>query len=414
MNDIKRIYMAEQQQTGIINYDPVTTNSLLDKVYKSRNVFPFDTEAKAESERGITSGAVYEALNELKGATTLNRGYWTDLNSLQTGVPVTEEGSIAYVGTNAPYKIYRYTSGSWTDTGQTHTPEISPGNFYTKQEIDGQRQTLETSIADAAVGANYAVLDYVTSVAVTRMQVPLEVRKAGYMISYNPGTGWIKEQYIGVSTDNTEWQKDANWKAEVLNDSIQAIAENAQAQAQAAQQAAKEAETATQKAVSEAQAATQQANVAAQAANEAAEVLDNIKVPLSEISGFVAVDKEGKALGVMSKENVATVLGEIIGTASQTKNGLMPKERTNYNQGQTNALNFNDLNDLFRLYSSYGGTNAPLAGAYYWGIVNIGWNYGHFVQIACNTLDDGTSGIYVRAYNQPNFTPWKNMISFNM
>ena len=98
--------MAEQQ-TGIINYDPATTNLVLDRMYQNRNAFPFDTEVKPESERGITSGAVYAAVSELKGATTLNKGYWNDSNSLMAGVPSAEEGSIAYVGENAPYRIYR-------------------------------------------------------------------------------------------------------------------------------------------------------------------------------------------------------------------------------------------------------------------------------------------------------------------
>lgn len=315
--------MAEQQ-TGIINYDPVTTNSLLEKMYESRNAFPFDTEAAAESERGITSGAVYAALNELKGATTLNKGYWPDLNTLQTGIPVAEEGSIAYVGGNAPYAVYRWASGGWTDTGQTFTPEVSPGNFYTKQEVDGMRQTLEASVADAAVGANYAVLEYTTSVAVTRMQVPMEVRKAGYMIGYDPGTGFTKEVYIGTSTDNAEWQKDGNWKKELPEQDVAALAEQAQSSAgaaagsasaasgsaQAAQTAAEEAaglvqaaqdsiaatETAAQdaitsmqeatgQAVSEAQAAAGNANAAADEANAAAQSANAAAESIGEKQG---------------------------------------------------------------------------------------------------------------------------------
>lgn len=95
--------MAEEQ--GIISYDPATTNMVLERMYQNRNSFPFDTEVKPESEKGITSGAVYAAVSELKGATTLNKGYWNDISSLMEGVPTAEEGSIAYVGENAPYKI---------------------------------------------------------------------------------------------------------------------------------------------------------------------------------------------------------------------------------------------------------------------------------------------------------------------
>ena len=108
------------------------------------------------------------------------------------------------------------------------------------------------------------------------------------------------------------------------------------------------------------------------------------------------------------------VVGGLIGEATQDKDGLMSKEYTIYNEAEVTGLNFNILRNLFRLYCSYGGTNSPVAGSYYWGIVNIGWNYGHFVQLACRTLDDGNSAIYARAYNEPRFTPWKEIISFTM
>lgn len=116
----------------------------------------------------------------------------------------------------------------------------------------------------------------------------------------------------------------------------------------------------------------------------------------------------------ISKEDLAEVVGGLIGEATQNKDGLMSKEYTIYNEAETTGLNFNSLKNLFRLYCSYGGTNSPVGGAYYWGIVNIGWNYGHFVQLACRTLDDGNSAIYARAYNEPRFTPWKEIISFTM
>ena len=140
-----------------------------------------------------------------------------------------------------------------------------------------------------------------------------------------------------------------------------------------------------------------------------------IQLPsLEEIGGFVAYDTNGQALGLMSKEQVAQVVGGLIGEATQDKDGLMSKEYTIYNEAEVTGLNFNILRNLFRLYCSYGGTNSPVAGSYYWGIVNIGWNYGHFVQLACRTLDDGNSAIYARAYNEPRFTPWKEIISFTM
>lgn len=155
---IKQQTMAEEQK-GIISYDPATTNMVLDRMYQNRNAFPFDTEAKPESEKGITSGAVYGALAELRGATTLNKGYWNDINSLMAGVPTAEEGSIAYVGEEAPYAVYRYGASGWADTGKTYTPEISPGSFYTKEEVDGKYNKLAETKQDTLTAGENVHID---------------------------------------------------------------------------------------------------------------------------------------------------------------------------------------------------------------------------------------------------------------
>lgn len=48
---------------------------------------------------------------------------------------------------------------------------------------------------------------------------------------------------------------------------------------------------------------------------------------LNDISGFVCIDKNGNAIGMMSKEQVASVVGGLIGTVSSDKNGLVPKNK---------------------------------------------------------------------------------------
>lgn len=47
---------------------------------------------------------------------------------------------------------------------------------------------------------------------------------------------------------------------------------------------------------------------------------------LSDISKFVAVNAKGDAIGLMTKEQVAQVLGELIGVASPSKDGLMSRD----------------------------------------------------------------------------------------
>ena len=47
---------------------------------------------------------------------------------------------------------------------------------------------------------------------------------------------------------------------------------------------------------------------------------------LSDISKFVAVNAKGDAIGLMTKEQVAQVLGELIGVATPSKDGLMSRD----------------------------------------------------------------------------------------
>lgn len=55
-----------------------------------------------------------------------------------------------------------------------------------------------------------------------------------------------------------------------------------------------------------------------------AKSVKDLTIPsLSNISGFVCIDNEGKAIGMMSKEQVAQVVGGLIGLANGEKNGLM-------------------------------------------------------------------------------------------
>ena len=60
---------------------------------------------------------------------------------------------------------------------------------------------------------------------------------------------------------------------------------------------------------------------------EHAKSVKDLTIPsLSEISGFVCINKEGNAIGMMSKEQVAQVVGGLIGLATSNKNGLVSKD----------------------------------------------------------------------------------------
>lgn len=77
-------------------------------------------------------------IEKLKSATTKNKGYFKTLEDLKAAYTSTNStvGMIAYVGTTSPYKVYEYKSSGWTDTGNTHTPSVSLGDYYDKENID--------------------------------------------------------------------------------------------------------------------------------------------------------------------------------------------------------------------------------------------------------------------------------------
>lgn len=221
-----------EEEKFISKFDGTTNDTLLSLLNENQEVFPFDSELNEQSQHGVTNAVIAKEINAIKDATSNNKGYFLNVESLKDAYPTTNEGSKAYVGKNYPYKIYLYQNGLWTDSGQTGGDDsFNAGEFYTKTQIDQQHEAINNEIARVEKGANYEVLEYEVNIATTRLKVKENNRKGGYMITYNPGTGWIKEQYIGTAVTNEEWIKDGNWKAEVLDENIQAIAENAQQQA---------------------------------------------------------------------------------------------------------------------------------------------------------------------------------------
>lgn len=279
--------MAEEK--FISKFDGTTENKLLDIINQNQGVFPFDSELNEQSQHGLTNAAIAKEINAIKDATSNNKGYFLTEEALKNAYPVANNGSKAYVGSNYPYKIYLHASGMWVDTGQTGGDEgFNAGEFYTKTQIDQKTEAINTEITRVEKGANYEVLEYETNVATTRLKVPEKNRKAGYMITYNPGTGWIKELYTGAQLTNEEWIKDENWKVEIPSDDIKEITQKiieleastasyAALAEDKAQESVNAAEQATQlvseaqQSITEATEAAGEANAAAEAAREAAE-----------------------------------------------------------------------------------------------------------------------------------------------
>lgn len=90
-----------------------------------------------------------------------------------------------------------------------------------------------------------------------------------------------------------------------------------------------------------------------------AKSVKDLTIPsLSNISGFVCIDNEGKAIGMMSKEQVAQVVGELIGLATTKKHGLMDNLDVYKLKPQLLVNPGESTNKVIQLFSSSNGYNS--------------------------------------------------------
>lgn len=129
---------------------------------------------------------------------------------------------------------------------------------------------------DANIGQSVGLIvtDYKGTPEDTRMSVDARFRKKGSVMTYNPGTGYIMEQYIGTTLLDSEWQKGTNWRPYYADENIQNIAEYARSASEEAQakgaEAVQIAQTSGKEAVQIAEAAAQEATTQANYAKEQA------------------------------------------------------------------------------------------------------------------------------------------------
>lgn len=108
---------------------------------------------------------------------------------------------------------------------------------------------------------------------------------------------------------------------------------------------------------------------------------------LEDISSFVAVNAAGNAVGLMTKEQVASVLAELIGIATPQKNGLLSKDGF---MGRS----VSDLNSMsLGVARFYPGTlNIPPGLAYDYGIAVCFT----FDNVRCQFAFSSMNGLYFR------------------
>lgn len=73
-------------------------------------------------------------IEKIKNATTRNKGYYTTVDVLSSSFPTAPIGSIAYVGSNFPFTLYRFENGSWINTGITGGDEQVDLSEYVKAD----------------------------------------------------------------------------------------------------------------------------------------------------------------------------------------------------------------------------------------------------------------------------------------
>lgn len=115
---------------------------------------------------------------------------------------------------------------------------------------------------------------------------------------------------------------------------------------------------------------------------------------LEDISSFVAVNAAGNAVGVMTKEDIASVLAGLIGTVTDIKNGLQQAGTFRY----LGNIGDQDLNDIG---SGYGYSYNDYTGVYG---VFLSFNVDCKLQLKCNYAD---GSLFTRTYNQSSKT-WSN------
>lgn len=127
---------------------------------------------------------------------------------------------------------------------------------------------------------------------------------------------------------------------------------------------------------------------------------------LNDISAFVAVNQAGNAIGLMTKQQVATVLGELIGTVNLQKDGLMPKKGFIYRFRLNDNADWNTITDSGYYLTSGNNThytNAPKG--YHYGILRVyRLDLGQILQIYIE--DANPSTIHTRTYFIDRWNVW--------
>lgn len=136
-------------------------------------------------------------------ATLRNKGYFPTIEALNAKIPFSEEGCIAYVGTEYPYSIYRWQNSAWVDTSKTGGDEtVRLAYYYTKDEIDlmnGENSVTTEKISPSAVTADKIAPEAINSSKLAAASVTVEKIAEGAVNSTH-----LAEASVGANHLRTE------------------------------------------------------------------------------------------------------------------------------------------------------------------------------------------------------------------
>lgn len=101
------------------------------------NINSKSTWGQAASDINTNFTTISSDLSKVKNATTRNKGYFSDSESLKAAVPSATNGDVAYVGDNYPFQIWKWGTNGWYNSNYTGGEEsVNLGNYFTKSEIN--------------------------------------------------------------------------------------------------------------------------------------------------------------------------------------------------------------------------------------------------------------------------------------
>lgn len=150
---------------------------------------------KAADDLNQNFSKVNNAVEQVKNATTRNKGYFSSETELKYAFHSANVGDIAYVGNSYPYAIWKWNGSAWANSGSTGGEEsVNLGNYYTKEETN--EKLAETDAKFSELGSKVGECNDIYTVPPTS--------SLSYVFNYPFKKGDILK--IKVTTDDVSTQ----------------------------------------------------------------------------------------------------------------------------------------------------------------------------------------------------------------